>query len=103
VLGCLYVLEGATMGGRMITRHLQATFGITPDAGGRFFDGYGADTGKMWQSTRQLLVRGAPDLPSENAMVASAITTFACLRRWCESGRTPSAACAAAAEKRRHA
>jgi heme oxygenase (biliverdin-IX-beta and delta-forming) len=83
VLGCLYVLEGATLGGRMITQHVQATFGITPATGGSFFEGYGAETGKMWQSMRQLLVSGAPDLQSENTMVANAIATFACLRRWC--------------------
>jgi heme oxygenase (biliverdin-IX-beta and delta-forming) len=89
VLGCLYVLEGATLGGRMITQHVQATFGITPATGGSFFEGYGADTGKMWQTMRQLLVFGAPDLHSENTMVANAIATFACLRLWCESGQKP--------------
>jgi heme oxygenase (biliverdin-IX-beta and delta-forming) len=83
VLGCLYVLEGATLGGRMITQHVQATFGITPATGGSFFEGYGADTGKMWQTMRQLLVSGAPDVQSEDTMVANAIATFACLRRWC--------------------
>jgi heme oxygenase (biliverdin-IX-beta and delta-forming) len=88
VLGCLYVLEGATLGGRMITGHIQATLGITPAAGGSFFEGYGAGTGKMWQTMRQLLVSGAPDMSSENTMVASATATFSCLRRWCQSGQT---------------
>ncbi len=31
-LGCLYVLEGATLGGRIISRHL-AGLGVTPTAG----------------------------------------------------------------------
>jgi heme oxygenase (biliverdin-IX-beta and delta-forming) len=101
VLGCLYVLEGATLGGRMITQHVQATFGITPATGGSFFEGYGADTGKMWQTMRQLLVSGASDVQSENTMVANAIATFACLRRWCESGQKSSAT--AATEATRHA
>jgi heme oxygenase len=48
-LGCLYVLEGATLGGRVISRHL-ATLGIGPANGGLFFNGYGARTGEMWQS-----------------------------------------------------
>jgi heme oxygenase (biliverdin-IX-beta and delta-forming) len=104
LLGCLYVLEGATLGGQMITRHVQSTLGITPDAGGSFFEGYGADTGKMWQSMRQLLLSGAPDTLSENTIVANAITTFACLRRWCESGQTPPAtAVSAAPDTTRHA
>ena len=85
VLGCLYVMEGATLGGRLITRHVQATFGIMPSTGGSFFEGYGADTGKMWQGMRQLLAAGAPDVQSENDMVASAIATFTALRCWCQT------------------
>ena len=85
VLGCLYVLEGATLGGRMITQHVRATLGITPATGGSFFDGYGDDTGRMWQAMRQLLVKAATDTQTENTIVANAIATFACLRCWCES------------------
>ena len=84
VLGCLYVMEGATLGGRLITQHVQATFGIMPSTGGSFFEGYGADTGKMWQGMRQLLLSCAVDTPTENAIVANAIATFASLRGWCE-------------------
>jgi len=85
VLGCLYVMEGATLGGRMISQHMRAALGITPTTGGSFFDGYGDATGTMWQGMRQLLVSSATDTETENALVASAITTFACLRNWCES------------------
>jgi heme oxygenase (biliverdin-IX-beta and delta-forming) len=87
VLGCIYVMEGATLGGQMITRHVLATLGITPETGGRFFHGYGDDTGKMWQGMRQLLVSGASDTRTENIIVATAITSFACLRRWCQSSQ----------------
>jgi heme oxygenase len=48
-LGCLYVLEGATLGGQIISRHL-AKLGIGPATGGLFFNGYGAKTGEMWKS-----------------------------------------------------
>jgi heme oxygenase len=85
VLGCLYVLEGATLGGRMITQHVRSALGITPTTGGRFFEGYGDGTGSMWQGMRQLLVAGSPDTQTENAIVTNAISTFACLRGWCES------------------
>ena len=85
VLGCLYVLEGATLGGRIITQHVQATLGITPTTGGSFFDGYAEQTGRMWNAMRQILLLGAVDAQAENAMVVSAIATFAALRNWCES------------------
>ena len=85
VLGCLYVLEGATLGGRMITEHIQATLGITPTTGGSFFDGYAGHTARMWNAMRRTLLSGAVDAQAENAMVASAVATFTCLRDWCES------------------
>ena len=85
VLGCLYVLEGATLGGRLITQHVQATLGITPTTGGSFFDGYAGHTARMWNAMRQILLSGAVDEQAENAMVASAVATFTCLRGWCES------------------
>jgi heme oxygenase (biliverdin-IX-beta and delta-forming) len=87
VLGCMYVLEGATLGGRMISAHIQATLGITPTTGGSFFEGYGGGTAQMWQGMRQMLVEGAPDLHSENAIVTNAIATFAALRGWCQSAQ----------------
>lgn len=85
VLGCVYVMEGATLGGRIITQHIRATLGLTPLTGGSFFEGYGDATGMMWQSMRQLLVSGAPDTKTENTIVTNAVTTFASLRSWCES------------------
>lgn len=33
VPGCLYVMEGATLGGRLITQHAQATLGIAARSG----------------------------------------------------------------------
>ena len=84
VLGCLYVLEGATLGGRIITQHIHATLGITPTTGGVFFEGYGGDTGRMWNAMRHVLSACAVDDATENAMVANAIATFVCLRKWCD-------------------
>ena len=88
VLGCLYVIEGATLGGQMITRHVRGTLCITPTTGGSFFEGYAGDTGGMWQAMRQLLVSGAIDRQTESAMVANAIITFARLRGWCDPAGT---------------
>ena len=88
ILGCLYVVEGATLGGRLITQHIQATLAITPTTGGGFFEGYAGETGKMWQAMRHLLVSCALDTQTEDAMVANAIATFACLRGWCDPHNT---------------
>jgi heme oxygenase (biliverdin-IX-beta and delta-forming) len=82
LLGCLYVVEGATLGGRIITKHAQETLGIYPATGGYFFQGYGDDTAAMWLGMRRMLVDGASDYIAEDAMVNNAIATFGCLRRW---------------------
>ena len=49
-IGCLYVLEGSMLGGQMISRQFGEKLGITPATGGRFFNGYGADTGRQWRA-----------------------------------------------------
>ena len=49
VVGVLYVLEGATLGGQIVTRRLQGALEILPDHGGAFFYGHGAETGPQWK------------------------------------------------------
>jgi heme oxygenase (biliverdin-IX-beta and delta-forming) len=84
ILGSIYVVEGATLGGRIITKHVQDTLNILPISGGSFFQGYGDATAMMWHGMRQLLVDAASSVTAENAIVASAIETFAALRHWCQ-------------------
>lgn len=82
VLGCLYVIEGATLGGQVITRHLLATHGITPETGGAFFAGYGAETGPQWQAFGAMITAAAERLGGEGEIIASANRTFETLDRW---------------------
>jgi heme oxygenase len=82
VLGCLYVIEGATLGGQIITRHLLANLGLTAQAGVAFFAGYGAETGPRWQAFGAMLRGGAQRWGGEEEIVASANTTFETLESW---------------------
>lgn len=84
--GVLYVLEGATLGGQVVSRHLRPTLGITTEAGGRFFRGYGERTGEMWQAFRSSLVAFAAGSENDDEIAAAAIATFRTLRLWCEGG-----------------
>lgn len=45
--GALYVLEGSTMGGAIITKKLKETTGL-PDEHFTFFNGYGPNNHTMW-------------------------------------------------------
>jgi heme oxygenase len=48
LIGILYVIEGSTLGGQLISKHLAKNLGITPETGGRFFGGYGENTATFW-------------------------------------------------------
>lgn len=80
--GVCYVLEGATLGGQIISRHLQKALAILPHTGGRFFHGYGERTGEMWQAFRNTLGGLSLRPADEDSAVRTAIETFARLRAW---------------------
>jgi len=56
-LGCLYVIEGSMLGGEFINRAIQRRLHVTPDAGGRFFAGYGEATDAAWSTFVEALDR----------------------------------------------
>jgi heme oxygenase len=81
-LGCMYVLEGATLGGRVISRHLE-TLGLGPGTGGAFFAGYGDATGTMWKEFSAAIGEYARAHPeSTDRIVEAADATFTLLERW---------------------
>ena len=47
-LGALYVTEGSTLGGQMISKKI-AEIGVLADSGASFFTGHGADTVTYWR------------------------------------------------------
>ncbi|UQN08670.1 biliverdin-producing heme oxygenase [Deinococcus sp. QL22] len=78
-LGALYVLEGATLGGQMIERHLHACLGLTAARGSAYFTAYGPATGQMWRRFGAAMACSV--LPEdEPAVIAGAQTTFAAFR-----------------------
>ncbi len=82
MIGCLYVLEGATLGGQIISRHLTQQIGVRPDAGMRFFSGYAEQTGAMWKAFRQVVTDCVQDEHTETAVIEAACQTFDTFERW---------------------
>lgn len=82
LFGCLYVIEGATLGGQIVTRHLHASLGVTPLSGGAFFGGYGALTGSRWKAFGTQLNAFAMRSGGDDEIVASANETFETLDHW---------------------
>jgi heme oxygenase len=82
LFGCLYVIEGATLGGQIVTRHLQARLGVTPRCGGAFFSGYAEHTGSHWKAFGAHLSAFAQASGAEDEIVAGAHETFDTLGHW---------------------
>lgn len=49
-LGILYVIEGSTLGGKVIYKHIQKTLGLNEKSGAAYFYGYGEKTGELWKN-----------------------------------------------------
>jgi heme oxygenase (biliverdin-IX-beta and delta-forming) len=94
-LGCMYVLEGATLGGQLIARHLGATLGLTPERGSAFFNSYGAELGPRWKEFRALLEAQAATPAAREQSIATASATFSAMQRWFSLGYRPSTAATA--------
>jgi heme oxygenase (biliverdin-IX-beta and delta-forming) len=92
VLGSMYVFEGATLGGQFISRHVEATLGLSGGRGYTFFHSYGTATGRMWQAFRATLSAYAPRVDPDS-MVASACETFDRFHNWIVDGRGECVTC----------
>lgn len=82
-LGCLYVLEGSTLGGQITGRAIEARFGFGSEHGARFLRPYGSDTGRMWRSFLTLLGEAdAEPTAFHDRACTAAVETFSALERW---------------------
>ncbi|MBA3537221.1 MAG: biliverdin-producing heme oxygenase [Tatlockia sp.] len=84
VLGYLYVIEGATLGGQVISKMLETQLQISKDQGGKFFHGYGEKTKVMWTKFCKDL-SNITNLEQHYKIINSANDTFERLHEWMES------------------
>lgn len=79
-LGCLYVFEGATLGGRLLRRHLAETLALPDGRGLDFFGIYGERIGERWQAFRGCLGGWVGEEEARaDAVIAAADQTFEAL------------------------
>jgi len=84
-LGCLYVLEGQTLGARVLLRSVSGTLGVGRGRGATFLEGYGDATAERWQELTVALEKYAQRAPGEaSVVVEGAIDTFSRMHHWLE-------------------
>ena len=81
VLGTLYVMEGATLGGALVLRELEQTFPVLPPS--RFFASYGSRRGAMWHAFRGHVAALEQRGGDPAAVVAAAAATFTAVEQAC--------------------
>jgi heme oxygenase (biliverdin-IX-beta and delta-forming) len=77
IFGALYVVEGSTLGGQVISRHLKEKFGLDETNGSAFFSGYGKETGTMWKNFRDAISNFADGDANREELIGAANETFA--------------------------
>jgi heme oxygenase len=79
--GALYVIEGSTLGGTIISKMIAGKLGFS--TGLSFFNSYGENTHQMWASFKDVLNQQ----PSENdaAITETANNTFLKFKNWIEN------------------
>ena len=90
-LGYLYVIEGSTLGGQVLLRHLAPRLSLS-DAEAVFLRSYGREVGGMWKALlTQLDAALSSSAGSESAIVKTARDTFVTLEAWHRHHRAPAA------------
>jgi heme oxygenase len=81
--GASYVMEGATLGGRLILRDLEARIGASISGATRFFGGRDDSAGPVWQNFKAALdAFGGAQPQHRSDVVAGAERTFRAMLAW---------------------
>lgn len=80
--GCVYVMEGSTLGGQYISRSIAKQLSLQRGEGVEFFSGYKGDTGKKWKAFQEALVGYCETSNDEEIIIKSANETFLKLEKW---------------------
>jgi heme oxygenase len=75
-LGIMYVVEGSSLGGRVILKNIHAALGHDEKNGAQYFAGYGATTGSSWKSFLAMLMQYEEENNCSEEIIAGADYAF---------------------------
>jgi heme oxygenase len=78
----LYVIEGSTLGGKIISKMMAQQLGINNGDGLSFFNGYGDDTENKWDDFKNVLNNLTKSSEEDKIVIDSANETFDKFRQW---------------------
>jgi heme oxygenase len=81
LLGAMYVMEGSTLGGQFIAKHVEKELQLENGLGNAYFRGHGSETGRMWKEFCEMLKAKVSDEDTE-AVVFSAKSMFGVFGSW---------------------
>jgi heme oxygenase len=81
-IGALYVIEGSTLGGKIIAGMIAKQLNTAEEKGGfSFFNCYGNDTHVMWNSFKQVVDQSFA-IQQQEEIITAANETFITFKRW---------------------
>jgi heme oxygenase len=81
LFGTMYVMEGSTLGGLLIARHVGAVLHLREGQGNLYFRGHCSQTGPLWKEFCEMLKLRIPDEQTD-AVVVSAKAMFSTFGTW---------------------
>jgi heme oxygenase len=82
--GALYVIEGSTLGGQVISKMISKQLSMDGVEAVSFFKSYGEDTMTMWKKFKTVLEHHAATQEDADVITGAANETFAKFRLWME-------------------
>ncbi len=80
----MYVIEGSTLGGKIISKMMAQQLGINNGEGLSFFNGYGDGTETKWESFKDTLNNVTKSSEEDKIVIAAANETFDKFKQWAE-------------------
>lgn len=83
-LGALYVIEGSTLGGKIISKMISQKLGADAENALKFFQGYGERTEEKWEAFKNSLNCNVQSEPDIKLTLSAALETFEKFKKWIE-------------------
>lgn len=75
-IGAMYVMQGSSLGGRVILKHVNKHLGLEAENGASYFHGFGAETGRFWTTFLDEMWTLTAENPDQDKIIGGAVETF---------------------------